>query len=79
MLFLFLCLISLNMILSVSKRFRSFFMTIHLKIFFLSLYLCVCASHIFFIHSSIDRHSCSHIVAIVNNAAVNIGVRILFE
>ena len=36
--------------------------------------------HIFFIHSSVDGHlGCLHVLAIVNSATVNIGVRVSFQ
>ena len=42
---------------------------------------CVCVNtHIFFIHSSVSGHSgCFHVLAVVNIAAVKIGVRYLFN
>ena len=35
--------------------------------------------HIFFIHSSVNRHlGCVHVLIIVNSAAMNIGIHVSF-
>ena len=42
-----------------------------------TVYICI---YIFFIHSSVDRHlGCFHVLAIVNSAAMNIGVHVSFQ
>ena len=41
--------------------------------------VCVCV-HIFFMHSSVDGHlGYFHVLAIVNSAAMNIGMHVFFQ
>ena len=51
------------------------FLLFYVSILLLCVYMCVSQ---FYIHSSIDRH-CVSVLAIVNNAAVNVGVHISFQ
>ena len=40
----------------------------------------LCVYQIFFSHSSVDGHlDCFHVLAIINNVALNIGVHVSFE
>ena len=39
--------------------------------------VCVCVYHVFFVRLSVDGHlPCCHILAIINSAAMNIGMHV---
>ena len=45
----------------------------------LVIFHCVYMHHIFYIHLSVDGHlGCFHVLAIVNSAAMNIGMHVFF-
>ena len=77
MIFVFLCLTSLNMIIS-----RSIHVAVNgiIPFFFMAeYYSTVYMYHFFFIHSSLDGHlGCFRVLAIVNSATMSIGVRVCF-
>ena len=85
--FVFLCLTSLSMI--ISRSITLLQMALFHFLWLSSIPLCICVyihthTHIYtphlFIHSSVDEHLGSfHVLAIISNAAMNIGEHVSFQ